>query len=157
MAKQSKKNFLRLDKHLQNGHLESVVLANGALLAGQFGNLGVVLDSSQGEEVEFTKATAGEGFDVLVAPVYLDRGYTDYEEIYESVPAGKPARAIHIVKGDIISFNSELAPEIKKGDDVEVGADGLGLQKAADGTVVGKCIDINYDSVVGDLAVIRFA
>lgn len=158
MAKQSVKNYLRLDKIPRTEHSESAVHGEDTLLAGQFINLGVVLDTADRELVEAIKAEAGGDFDALIAPVYIDKGYSDFDIQYESVPAGTPARALVLQKGDIISINVELAEGVKKGDDVAIGADGLGFAAVAGEEVpVGKCIDIEFEPNVGDLAVIRIA
>lgn len=158
MAKQSVKNYLRLDKISRTAHSESAVHGTEALLAGQFVDLGAVLDTADRELVEATKATAGAGFDAIIAPVYIDKGLTDFDIQFESVPAGEPGRAIILENGSIISINAELAPGISKGDDVAVGTDGLGFAAiTASEVVVGKCIDIEYEPNVGDLAVIRIS
>lgn len=158
MAKQSVKNYLRLDKIPRTEHSESAVHGDDTLLAGQFINLGVVLDTADRELVEAIKSEAGGDFDALIAPVYIDKGYSDFDIQYESVPAGVPARALILQKGDIISINEELAEGVTKGDDVAIGEGGLGFAVAAEGdTVVGKCIDIEFEPNVGDLAVIRIA
>lgn len=158
MAKQSVKNYLRLDKISRTAHSESAVHGTEALLAGQFVDLGAVLDTADRELVEATKATAGAGFDAIIAPVYIDKGFSDFDIQFESVPAGEPGRAIILENGSIISVNAELAPGISKGDDVAVGTDGLGFAAiTASEVVVGKCIDIEYEPNIGNLAVIRIS
>lgn len=158
MAKQSVKNYLRLDKISRTAHSESAVHGTEALLAGQFVDLGAVLDTADRELVEATKATAGAGFDAIIAPVYIDKGFSDFDIQFESVPAGEPGRAIILENGSIISVNAELAPGISKGDDVAVGTDGLGFAAITDAeVVVGKCIDIEYEPNIGNLAVIRIS
>src|SRR5699024_2336730 len=157
MAKQSVKNYLRLDKISRTAHSESAVHGTEVLLAGQFVDLGAVLeDTADRELVEATKATAGAGFDAIIAPVYIDKGFSDFDIQFESVPAGEPGRAIILENGSIISINAELAPGISKGDDVAVGTDGLGFAAiTGEEVVVGKCIDIEYEPNVGNLTVIR--
>lgn len=153
------KNYLRLDKIPATGHIESVVSDSEELVAGQFVELGAVLNVAEGEEVSFTKATEGGAFDALVAPVFLDGELDPMGEVLEkTIAIGKPARAFILQKGDMVSFNAENAAEVKAGDNVKVGANGLGVAKAAEGdTVIGKCIAVEFEPGVGDLAVIRFA
>lgn len=157
MAKQSVKNYLRLDKIPATEHNESVVHETEALLAGHWVNLGVVLDPRDREVVGAEIATEGGTYDALVAPTYRDKGYADFDILFESVPAGEPARALVLQKGDVVSFNAEQAAGVAQGDDVEIGADGFGIQKAETGEVIGKCIQIEYEPEVGDLVVIRIA
>lgn len=153
------KNYLRLDKIPATGHIESVVSDSEELVAGQFVELGAVLNVAEGEEVSYTKATEGGAFDALVAPVYLDSDANAFEDMLEkTVGIGKPARAFILQKGDMVSFNAENAAGVEAGDDVKVGANGLGVAKADEGdTAIGKCIAVEFEPGVGDLAVIRFA
>jgi hypothetical protein len=153
------KNYLRLDKIPATGHIESVVSDSEELVAGQFVELGAVLNVAEGEEVSYTKATEGGAFDALVAPVFLDNELDPVGEVLEkTIAIGKPARAFILQKGDMVSFNAENAADVEAGDDVKVGANGLGVAKAAESdTVIGKCIAVEFEPGVGDLAVIRFA
>lgn len=153
----AKKNYLRLDKISNSAHIESVVLADAELLAGQFVNLGKVVNTEQGEAVVATKATTKAKADAIVAPVYIDKGYADYDRLADSVKAGKVTRAIIFQKGDVVSINKENAMGIAENDNVTVGADGFGFAKAATGdVVVGKAIAIETERNVGELVVIRF-
>lgn len=153
------KNYLRLDKIPATAHIESVVSDSEKLVAGQFVDLGAVLNVAEGEEVNYTKAIAGKTFDALVAPVFLDSDADAFGDLLEkTVGIGKPARAFILQKGDMVSFNAENAAGVAAGDNVKVGANGLGVAKAAEGdTVIGKCIAVEFEPGVGDLAVIRFA
>ena len=153
------KNYLRLDKIPATGHIESVVSNSEELVAGQFVELGAVLNVAEGEEVSYTKATEGRAFDALVAPVFLDSDAYPFEEVLEkTIAIGKPARAFILQKGDMVSFNAENAVGVVAGNDVKVGANGLGVAPAITGdTVIGKCIAVEFEPGVGDLAVIRFA
>ena len=153
------KNYLRLDKIPATAHIESVVSDSEELVAGQFVDLGAVLNVAEGEEVNYTKAIAGKTFDALVAPVFLDSDADAFGDLLEkTVGIGKPARAFILQKGDVVSFNAENATGVEAGDDVKVGTNGLGVAKAAEGdTVIGKCIAVEFEPGVGDLAVIRFA
>lgn len=151
------KNFLRLDKVKQLGHYESAVLADGELLSGQFVTLGKVLKTAEGEEVEVTKATSTENADAIIANVYTDNGFADWNIINDSVPAGRPARAYIFEKGDMISINEELASGLSVDDFVKPGADGLGFEAGVGREdSVGQVIDTNYLDGVGQLVVIRF-
>ena len=151
-------NFLRLDKVKQLGHYESVlVAAEDELLAGHFLKLGTVVNTAEGEEVNYTKAEANGDFDVIVAPVYLEGEELTEGLLTKSTKGGKPVRGYHVEKGDIISFNEGLAAGLAKGDFVAVGADGLGLQEALDeATSIGQVIDVNWLEFVGNLVVVRF-
>ena len=153
------KNYLRLDKIPATAHIESVVSDSEELVAGQFVDLGAVLNVAEGEEVNYTKAIAGKTFDALVAPVFLDSDADAFGDLLEkTVGIGKPARAFILQKGDMVSFNAENATGVQAGDNVKVGTNGLGVAKAAEGdTVIGKCIAVEFEPGVGDLAVIRFA
>lgn len=155
------KNFIRYDKIPATAHAESVVSSEEALIGGQFVNLGTVLTSSQGEEVDYTKAEQGGTFDAIVAPVYLENELNQLAEITEQdTPVGKPVRAFIIQKGDMISINEELAEGVVKGDEVQIGEDGLGfapVDAVSGGTVIGKVIDTEFYPNVGNLVVIRFA
>lgn len=153
------KNYLRLDKIPATAHIESVVSDSEELVAGQFVDLGAVLNVAEGEEVNYTKATAGGTFDALVAPVFLDSDADAFGDLLEkTVGIGKPARAFILQKGDMVSFNAENATGVQAGDNVKVGTGGLGVAKASDAdTVIGKCIAVEFEPGVGDLAVIRFA
>lgn len=154
----AQKNFIRLDKVSKTAHYESVVTPDTELINGHLVNLGTVLKSAEGEAVDFEFATEGQGFDAIVVPEYIDKGYTDYKITEDSVKAGKPARALIPEKGAWISINVELAPGVAKGDLVTTGENGLGFKKAeTDDVVVGKCTDIEHYPFVGNLAVIRFA
>ncbi|MBS4462307.1 hypothetical protein JXA27_07010 [Aerococcaceae bacterium zg-B36] len=154
----AKKNFVRLDKVSKEAHYETVVSKSDELIAGQLINLGKVVKVSEGEAVDFEKATADKGFDAIVVPVYLDKGYIDFNILTQSVPAGKVTRALIPEKGAIISINKELCGEFKAGDNVTTNANGLGFKKVtAAETVVGKCIAVETLAGVGELYVIRFA
>lgn len=158
----AQKNYLRLDKIGKTSHYETVVNETTVLLAGHLVNLGNVRDASEGEAVDCTLATTKKGADAIIAPVYIDKGYPLYDITLDSVPKGKPTRAIHFIKGDIISINSESAPGIAKGDLVTTGASGLGFAKAdttaaSTDVVIGKCISVESLTNIGDLTVIRFA
>lgn len=153
----AEKNFLRLDKVKQFGHYESAVSADSELLAGQFVSLGEVIDTAEGEEVSVKKATGIKDADALIAPVYLDKGYPDYDITKDSIKAGKPARAYVFEKGDMVSINEELAKGLSKGDFVAPGDNGLGF-KAGTGREdsIAQVIDKNYLEGVGNLVVVRF-
>lgn len=156
MAKQEVKNYIRLDKIKTTAHIESIVDEENAILNGLHVVLGDVIDSSQGEEMSFTVAEEGGEYDAFVANVYLTHGQAEGDILYESVEAGRPARAIIPEKGNIISINAELAEGVSKGDDVAVGPNGLGYKVADEGdVVVGRAIDTNVLREVGNLVVIR--
>ena len=150
------KNYVRLDKLSPAAYLESVVFENDAILAGQFVELGTLVEGDY-ELTHATKAAPGSAGKVIVAPVTIDHGYHDYDPTDQSVKAGKAARAIHIEKGLQLSINAEAAPGVKVGDDVTVGADGLGFKKAGvNDEKIGKVIAIDALRNVGDLVVVRF-
>lgn len=150
------KNYIRLDKIGSDARLASVAM-EAELLAGQFVNLGAVLEDAEGEVVEATKAEAGKKADALVCPVYLDKGYPDFDITTQSIAAGKAARALHPEAGQIVSFNAENAAGLKAGDKVTVGANGLGVKKAGESDeAIGTVISLEYLSNIGDLVVVRF-
>lgn len=150
------KNYVRLDKLSSSAYLESVVFESDTILAGQFIELGTLVEGDH-ELTHATKAVAGSAGKVIVAPVTIDYGYHDYDPTDQSVKAGKAARAIHIEKGLVLSINKEAAPDVKVGDEVTVGEGGLGFKKAGlSDTKIGKAIAIDTLRNVGDLVVIRF-
>lgn len=157
MAKQDVKNYLRLDKIPRTGHSESAVHEDKPLLAGHWVTLGDVINPRNREEVAATIATAAGEFDALIAPVYLDKGFTNFDILYESIPAGEPTRALILQKGDIVSFIADAAPGVEAGMEVEVGEDGFGVKEATGSNIVGRCIQVDYEPNVGTLAVIRIA
>lgn len=148
------KNYLRIDKFPATGHIESVISKDTELVAGQFVDAGVVQVASEGEVIDVTLTKAGGELDLLVAPVF--EGEDD--KLTAVTPVGKPVRAYHIQKGDIVSFNRENAKDVKIGDKVAIGANGLGVKAAApDGAdAIGEVISIDYMNVVGELVVVRF-
>ena len=154
------KNYVRLDKLSASGHIETVLTKDAPLVAGQFVNLGKLLNGYGGEATDYTKAETGKGFDALVAPVFIDRGYPGFNLVEQEVAVGKPARALILVKGDVVSFNAEnVTGGVVEGDNVTISANGLGLKKA-NGTsdvVVGKVIAKEQMTNVGELVVVRFA
>lgn len=153
----AEKNFIRLDKVSREAHYETVVSADTDLINGHLVNLGTVLRTSEGEAVNFEFAEEGKGFDAIVAPVYIDRGYPGYDITKDFVAKGRPARALIPEKGAMISINQELAVGVTKGDNVTTAANGKGFKKAElEDVVVGKAIDINHYPFVGDVVVIRF-
>lgn len=153
----AKKNYMRLDRVSATASLESVAHETEELLAGQFVTIGAVLDDAEGELVACEKAAEDGEFDAIVAPVYLDQGFPDYDITTDSVKAGKAARAIHPYAGMIVSVNAENATGLAKGDGVAVGKDGLGFKKAADAaSAIGTVISLEYLTNIGDLVVVRF-
>ena len=150
------KNYIRLDKMNATAYLESVANESFDLQAGQFVELGALVEGDS-ELTQVTKAVVGSAGNVIVAPVVIDYGLPDFDPTDQTVKAGKAARAIHIEKGMVISINIELANGVQVGDDVTVGVDGLGFKKAGvDDAKIGKVIAIDTMRNVGDLAVIRF-
>lgn len=152
----AKKNYIRLDRVSKTAHYESVA-SEEELLAGQFVKLGAVLDDAEGELLKVEKSAEGGEFDAIVVPVYLDKGYPDYDITEDSVKAGKAARALHPTAGTIISINAENATGLAKGDKVVVGKDGLGFKKAGEEeTAIATVISLEYLSNIGNLVVVRF-
>lgn len=151
------KNYVRIDKFSSTGHIESVLTKTAPLVAGQFVDLGKVVETG-GEAVDYTAAQEGKGFDALIAPVFVDKGYPDFDITKESVPVGKAARALILQKGSIISFNAEnVTGNPNAGDNVAIGTGGKGLRKASGSdVVVGKLIAKEFMRNVGELYVVRF-
>ncbi|MBO1087253.1 hypothetical protein [Enterococcus mundtii] len=150
------KNYVRLDKIGGQDHYESIV-AEAPIVNGQFVDLGAN-DLDYGIEVaKATKSVEGAKPDALTCTVFVDYGYLDYDETEQELKAGKIGRALHIKKGQIVSFNQENAASLKEGDPVTVGKDGKGVKKATQSDVViGKVIRLDYLNYVGDLVVVRF-
>lgn len=151
------KAYIRLDKIGADARLESAV-AKAALRNGQFVDLGKALDEAEGEAVEAEKAKAGKRPEAVMATVFIDYGELDFDITKRELKAGKAGRAVILEAGQILSFNKEIATgELKAGDDVTVGEDGLGIKKA-DGhsdAVIGKVIRLDYLNFIGDLVTIR--
>lgn len=153
----AEKNFVRLDKVSNATHYETVISNDTPLINGTLVNLGAVIDGHR-EAVDFELAEEGKDFEALIATEYLGYGALNFDVLTQETPAGKPARAVILEKGAIISINQELAQGLNKGDEVAVGANGVGFRKAdVDGgdVVVGKVIDTEYLTNVGDLVAIR--
>lgn len=152
-----KKTYIRLDKIGADARLESAV-AKEALRNGQFIDLGAAVEDAEGEAVEVTKAKAGKRPEAVMATVFVDYGELDFDITEQELKAGKAGRAVVLQKGQILSFNKEIATgELKKGDDVTVGEDGLGIKKAngSSDEVIGKVIRMDYLNFIGDLVTIR--
>lgn len=149
------KTYIRLDKIGHSDHIESAV-SKEVLKNAQFVDLGVALDDAEGEAVEATKAKEGKAADAIMASVFVDYGDLNFDIMEQEIKPGKPGRAIHLHTGHIYSVNKEIAPGVKKGDNVTVGADGLGFKKASESDVViGQVIREDYLAFIGDLVVIR--
>lgn len=148
--------FIRLDKIKKSAHIETVV-HNEDLKNGQFVELGVADELLGGEAVAIEKTAEGARPEAIIATVHLGYGHPDYDETLAVTKAGKAGRAIIIEKGDVISFVSDLAQGLTVGNDVAVGANGLGIKLAAEGEeVIGKVIREDYMAFIGDLVVVRF-
>lgn len=149
------KTYIRLDKINHADPLESAV-AKEVLKNGQFVDLGVALDDAEGEAVEATKAKEGKRPDAVMASVFIDYGELNWDITEQELDAGKAGRAVLLKKGHIYSLNAEIAKGVKKGDNVTVGKDGLGLKKATESDeIIGTVIREDYLNFIGDLVVIR--
>lgn len=150
------KNYVRLDKVNSDAYIDTIVAETEVINSGQFVVLGK-LKEGEPEVTEFTKAEEGKLAKTFAASVDIDYGYHDYDPTDQSTPVGKAVRVFHIAPGMIISINKELASGIVVGDNVTVGANGLGFKKAGvDDAVIGKAIAIDTLTNVGDVVVVRF-
>lgn len=151
--------FIRLDKIKASAHIETIV-HNADLKNGQFVELGASAEELGGEAVDITLTAEGERPEAIVTTVHLDYGHPDFDETTQVTKAGKAGRAHIIEKGDMISFLAEeggLATGVKAGDDVAVGANGLGIKKSElEQEIIGKAIRVDYMPNIGDLVVVRF-
>lgn len=149
------KNYLRLDKVGGQDHYESFV-SDEAIENCQFVDLGT-MDLEYGIEVSnVTKSVEGKRPDAVVTTVHLNYGHLDYDETEQFLEPGKIGRALHLAKGQILSFNVENATSLVEGDLVTTGTNGKGLKKAeADDEVIGQVIRLDYLNYVGDLVVVR--
>lgn len=149
------KNYVRLDKVGGQDHYESFVSAE-KIVNGQWLDLGD-MDLDLGIEVaNVTKTVEGKEPDALACTVFINYGELNYEETEQALEIGKAGRALIKKKGQIVSFNAENAPGVVPGDDVTVGANGLGVKKAeAEDVVIGKVIREDYLNFIGDLVVVR--
>ena len=149
------KTYIRLDKIEHSAAIETAV-SKEVLKNAQFVNLGVALDDAEGEAVEATKAKEGKEATAVMASVFIDYGDLNFDIMDQEIAPGKGGRAIHLKGGQILSVNKEIAPGIKKGDNVAVGVDGLGFKKATESDVViGQVIREDYLAFIGDLIVVR--
>lgn len=150
------KAYIRLDKVGASDHYETVTSLE-ALQNGQFVDLGAAIEDGEGEAVAITKTATGKAPDAILTSVFVDKGYPDFDITKQEVKPGKAARALVIKKGQMVSLNKEICGEAKKGDDVAVAVNGLGLKKAElEEIVIGKVIREDYLEFIGDLLVVRF-
>lgn len=148
--------FIRLDKIKNSAHIETIVHEQD-LKNGQFVELGASDEALGGEAVSIVKTEEGTRPEAIVTTVHLGYGHPDFDEVEAVTKAGKAGRAHIIEHGDMISFLADLVTGVvEDGDDVAVGANGLGIKKAEEGNeVIGKIIRQDYMANVGDLVVVR--
>lgn len=148
--------FIRLDKIKNDAHIETIVHEE-ALANGQFVELGVSAEDLGGEAVNIVKTAEGAKPEAIVTTVHLGYGHPDFDELEAVTKAGKAGRAHIIERGDMIAFLAEMAGGAVEGNDVTVGANGLGIKPATEeDEVIGKVIRQDYMANVGDLVVVRF-
>lgn len=149
------KNYLRLDKVGGQDHYESFI-SDEEIVNCQFVDLGE-MDLDYGIEAsKVVKSTEGKLPDAVVTTVHIDYGILDYAETEQVLKPGKLGRALHLNKGQILSFNSENATGLVVGDAVTTGVGGKGIKKATgDDEVIGTVIRLDYMNYVGDLVVVR--
>lgn len=149
--------FIRLDKIKDSAHIETIVHTKD-LKNGQFVELGISDETLGGEAVLIEETEEGKRPEAIVTTVHIGYGHPDFDVLEAVTKAGKAGRAHIIEHGDIISFLDDMvAGEVVEGDEVTVGAGGLGIKKAdVDDEVIGKVIRKDYMANVGDLVVVRF-
>lgn len=149
--------FIRLDKIKSSAHIETIV-HNKDLKNGQFVELGASAEELGGEAVNIELTGEGTRPEAIVTTVHLSYGHPDFDIVDAVTKAGKAGRAHIIEHGDMIAFLTDLvAGSPAEGDDVAVGANGLGIKLAEEGEeVIGKVIRQDYMANVGDLVVVRF-
>lgn len=148
--------FIRLDKIKNDAHIETIVHEE-ALANGQFVELGVSEEDLGGEAVAIVKTAEGKRPEAIVTTVHLGYGHPDFDELEAVTKAGKAGRAHIIERGDMIAFLEEMAGGALVGNDVTVGANGLGVKPATEeDEVIGKVIRQDYMANIGELVVVRF-
>lgn len=148
--------YVKPRKFDAKGHIESVI-HEADLKNGQWLVLGAIDEDNGDELVEVTLAEAGGEAEALLITSHIDYGYADYNIAEQVTKAGKAGRAFLHGKGNHFSFSEDLvAGAIVAGDDVAVGAGGLGIKKADEGEVViGKAIGTEFDLNLGELTIVR--
>lgn len=150
--------YVRLDKIKNSAHIESIVHEED-LKNGQFLDLGVLHEDLDGEATEVTKTAEGGAYQALLVSEFLNyEGRADFDYAAQVTKAGKAGRAYILEPGNMISVTEDLINgTIAVGDDVAIGAEGLGFKKAdVDEVVVGKAIGEDYLANIGELLVVRF-
>lgn len=153
--------YIRLDKIKGSAHIETVV-HTADLKNGQFVELGVADEALGGEAMGITPTAEGGAPEALITTVHLGYGHPDFDETLAVTKAGKAGRAHIIEKGDFVSFLDDIAGGVGAlvvGDNVAVGANGLGIKKAdevAGDVVIGKVVRLDFMPNVGELVVVRF-
>lgn len=145
-----------LDKISANAHIESVV-ATKEIGYGQWLKLGVLAED--GEARVATAATSVDDADVLVALDPISYGLPEpYFKLADyKLPAGKLGRAYHMVKGDVISVTKDLvadADNVKDGDALTMGDNGVGFKKEASGKGIAMVIGHEDHGIDGEVVVI---
>lgn len=149
--------YVRLDKIKATAHIESVVHTEN-LKNGQFLDLGVLHEDLDGEAVKVTKTAEGGAKEALLVSEFLNyEGRADFDYTAQVTKAGKAGRAYILEAGNMLSFSTDLATGVAVGDEVAVGADGLGIKKAdgVDDEVIGIAIGEDYLANIGELVVVR--
>ena len=149
--------FIRLDKIKPSAHIETIVDAEKDLKNGQFVELGISAEELGGDAVNVVLTEEGARPEAIVTTVHMGYGHPDFSETEAVTKAGKAGRAHIIEKGDMISFLTDIATGVVAGNDVAVGANGLGIKVAEEADeVIGKAIRVDYMANIGDLVVVRF-
>ena len=147
--------YVKANKFRSNGHIESIV-HNEDLKNGQWVNLGVIDEENGAEMVLVTLPEEGQGADALLVHPHINYGWHDYNIADQVVKAGKAGRALVHERGNHFAFSADLAEGVSVGDDVTVGANGLGVKTAGEtDVVIGKAIGTEHDLNLGDFVIVR--
>lgn len=151
-------NYLRLDKVNANDYITSFV-ATEPIVNGQFLNI-KKLDTEKGQEVIVAeKATEAKRPDVIACTEFIDYGTElHYDITKQELAVGKVGRAYHLVAGQRFAFHKDQIADystLVNGDEVTVGANGIGIRKATGvEEVIGVYLGKDYQANVGDLGMV---
>ncbi len=146
--------YVRLDKISATAHIESIV-AEKDLVNGQFVTLGELQDDGEARKV--TEYDGGSKtkvvFHASVPLTYEERT----NELDFTLKAGKIGRGYVLENGSIVSVTKDLL-EGNAVKNAVVDITGQGFKVAGEEEVEGlhgEVIDVEYDAIAGELAVIR--
>lgn len=148
--------YTRLDKISATAHIESIV-ADVDLVNGQHVVLGELQEDGEARKVTVYEEGGDKTkvvFHSSVPLTYEDRT----NELDFVLKAGKIGRSYVYENGNIVSVTKDLIQgEAKKNALVDIAGEGfkvVGEEETVEG-LHGEIIDIDYDAIAGELAVIR--